>query len=636
MSSSSIKTISHLASALLAGALLVACGDKEPAEETHDSAEDTDGADPSGDDTHSGSDDDTGASGDDTAPPGDDTGDVGDDTGSSPADNDGDGFDVTADCDDGDPAVNPDADEVCDEIDNDCDGAIDTEDDSLIPEWYVDFDGDAYGDEGRPVTTCEEAEGIAPVGGDCDDTDADIHPGAPELCDEIDSNCDGVVDEDLCVSLADAEVILVGEAEGDFPTHSSSFDEVNVGGAGDINGDGCEDFYVGSPFVGDVGAAYLLLGCSGLSGSVSLADADARVVGGLYDGMASGVAAAGDLDGDGYDDLLVGAFQVDAVLDDGELEWAGAAYVFQGPISGDLTAADAAMRVVGDESDGFLGKEVAGVGDVTGDGLPDIAVGSDYMENWDGAVCVYSGLSSGEVGVEDAAVTLTSEPRSSYTLGGLGSALSGGDVDGDGVNDLLVGARNSSDFYEYYDGAAYLFLGPLSGTLEATMDADVNLSGRKDEAGQEVSIAEDVDGDGYPELAIGSNNEFWLIPGDFSGAGELDKVATVTLDEAGSVAGRDLDGDGFGDLVVGVSGEDLGGSDAGAAWVVYGPVSGILEVREDNLTLIGAVAGDAAGEPVGLPGDVDGDGLQDLLITANGYPGGDGQGAVYLIFGSSL
>ena len=115
------------------------------------------------------------------------------DTDTSSIDADGDGYDADMDCDDSDPEVHPGTDEVCDEVDNDCDGEVDED---VASRWYPDADGDGYGDEEQARDRCEQPTGYVEQGGDCDDGDADIHPGADERCDGIDNDCDGVADED--------------------------------------------------------------------------------------------------------------------------------------------------------------------------------------------------------------------------------------------------------------------------------------------------------------------------------------------------------------------------------------------------------------------------------------------------------
>ena len=119
------------------------------------------------------------------------------DTGPSDPDADGDGTPASEDCDDTNAEISPGADEVCDGIDNDCDGAIDAEDDSVLDAgtWFTDVDGDGYGDAANPVISCEEPVGHVNNDGDCDDTNAAFHPGASEAdcADPADYNCDGSV-----------------------------------------------------------------------------------------------------------------------------------------------------------------------------------------------------------------------------------------------------------------------------------------------------------------------------------------------------------------------------------------------------------------------------------------------------------
>ena len=102
--------------------------------------------------------------------------------------------DNDGDCDDGDPAINPDADEVCDSIDNNCDGDIDIDAIDAVT-WYVDVDRDGYGDADVSTQACKVDDGWSVVDGDCDDGDFAINPAAYEVCDEVDNDCDGEIDE---------------------------------------------------------------------------------------------------------------------------------------------------------------------------------------------------------------------------------------------------------------------------------------------------------------------------------------------------------------------------------------------------------------------------------------------------------
>jgi hypothetical protein len=109
---------------------------------------------------------------------------------------DGDGFTIgDGDCDDRNPGINPEAREVCDEVDNDCDGSID----EGLPRatYYADDDSDGFGDERRSEDECDPIPGCILRGGDCNDTDPTIHDGAAEVCDGLDNDCDGREDEGL-------------------------------------------------------------------------------------------------------------------------------------------------------------------------------------------------------------------------------------------------------------------------------------------------------------------------------------------------------------------------------------------------------------------------------------------------------
>ena len=113
----------------------------------------------------------------------------------TPVDNDGDGFIAFVDCDDNNAAVNPGATEICDGIDNDCNGAIDGADATDATSWYPDNDGDGFGDDDAGEFACSPPSGYVAIPGDCDDNDAAIHDGAYEACDGLDNDCDGQIDE---------------------------------------------------------------------------------------------------------------------------------------------------------------------------------------------------------------------------------------------------------------------------------------------------------------------------------------------------------------------------------------------------------------------------------------------------------
>ncbi len=131
-----------------------------------------------------------------------------------PPDADGDGWTADQDCDDSDPEIHPDAEEVCDGVDNDCDGDID---EGLGTTWYEDLDGDGYGSPGTGIVVCDAClTGYVRDSSDCDDGDPNTNPGADEICDGVDNDCDGDVDEG-CVASKRAATRRVLAALGVLP-----------------------------------------------------------------------------------------------------------------------------------------------------------------------------------------------------------------------------------------------------------------------------------------------------------------------------------------------------------------------------------------------------------------------------------
>ena len=129
-------------------------------------------------------------------------------------DGDGDGWGPEDDCDDADPSTHPDAPETCDGIDNDCDGEID---EGVLDTWYADADDDGHGDPAVPIEACEAPSGAVQDATDCDDADADTHPTAAERCNEIDDDCDGLIDEDVLGTwYVDADDDGFGDASAPF------------------------------------------------------------------------------------------------------------------------------------------------------------------------------------------------------------------------------------------------------------------------------------------------------------------------------------------------------------------------------------------------------------------------------------
>ena len=145
---------------------------------------------------------------------------------------DGDGYDQAEDCDDSDATVNPSAEELCDGLDNNCNGQID---EGVLTEYYLDNDADGYGDAETITESCEAPEGYVPFGSDCDDNNNTVHPSASEICDELDNDCNDEIDEGV------GELVFVDRDEdgyGDDQTQQLRCDVVP--GFSEVGGD-CDD-----------------------------------------------------------------------------------------------------------------------------------------------------------------------------------------------------------------------------------------------------------------------------------------------------------------------------------------------------------------------------------------------------------
>ena len=607
---------------------------------------------------------------------------------------DGDGHTpCDGDCDDGDGDTHPGANEVCDGIDNDCDGTIpgdeqdgdgdgvaecegdcnelaaavypgapdicdvfaDNDCDGIADAQEVDDDGDGATDcegdcdDGDPDLNLDDgdSDGWSTCDGDCDDGAPLVHPGQVEDCgDGLDNDCDGAVDNcgpEGTIDLSEAGAKLLGESANDRAG-------VSLSPAGDVDGDGNGDLLVGgdSWYGGAGGVAHLLYGP--VHGTLDLSAADAS-----FQGEASGdkagrsVACAGDLDGDGFDDVLIGAHNNDEGGGD-----AGAAYVMYGPVYGTFGLSTADAKLVGEAGGDYAGYATAGAGDVDGDGSPDLLVGAwwnDAGASNGGAAYVVHGPVYGTLDLSASDAKLLGE--SGDDRAGF-SVASAGDMDGDGFDDIFVGAY-TSDAGGTDSGIAYLLHGPLSGSIGlGAADAWFVGEDSGDKAGAFVTSAGDVNGDGDPDVLIFAPGDdeggadagaAYLIHGPVEGAFDLAYSDAKFVGEssgdllgewyAGGIPG-DVDGDGYDDILMGAYASDLGGTDSGAAYLLYGPLAGTIDLSTADATFVGEAAGDMAGMTGSLGGDLDGDGYDDILIGAiYDDEGGSNAGAVYVVYGGS-
>ncbi len=537
--------------------------------------------------------------------------------------------------------------------------------------------------------------------------------------------------------------------QGDAPSDRAG---ESVSGAGDVNGDGYADLIVGATRGddggSDAGEAYVVFGKASGFGSLDgdtnrrvldltgLAETDGFIIQGDVAGDQAGrtgrnVSGAGDVNGDGFADLIVGAFRGG----DGGFR-AGEAYVVFGKASGfgsldgdtnrrviDLTdlATTDGFIIQGDTMRDGAGFSVSGAGDVNGDGYADLMVGAPYGDDTgslsSGEAYIVFGKASGFGSLDDGTnrqvVDLTGLAAADGFIiqgervnGNAGHSVSrAGDVNGDGYADLIVGVPFAGMLGVYVVfGKAGAFGRSVTTTVqgEGTFPRQVidltgltaadgfiiQGAGTNDQTGRSVSGAGDVNGDGFADLIVGapsgdngglSAGEAYVVFGKADSFGSPDSanrrvIDLTTLAEADgfiiqgdatrNYAGRsvsgagDVNGDGYADLLVGAPGPIVGPTTVGEAYVVFGKASGfgsavsmddpaggspimrrVIDLttlaEADGFIIQGDMDRDRAGESVSAAGDLNGDGYADLIVGApRGDDGGGDAGEAYVIFGA--
>jgi hypothetical protein len=452
---------------------------------------------------------------------------------------------------------------------------------------------------------------------------------------------------------------LVGAAAGDSAGYS-------MAPVGDVNGDGYDDLLIGAPGSNtggaDAGAAYLILGRPGGWGSVYGRGwgqgIDLESGGAIaYIGEASGdnagrsVAGVGDVNGDGYADMLIGAYG----NNEGGAD-AGAAYLVLGsmaPTGGNLAGNPPLFEPIkysGETPDDYASQSVAGAGDINGDGYADFLIGAPRHDNGGdnaGAAYLVLGSATPTSGSLSSVIQYTGEAADS----GAGQAVAGaGDVNGDGYADFLVGAPRQDDGGNDA-GAAYLVLGsatPISGSLSSAIQYTGEAADNG--AGQAVAGAGDVSGDGYADILIGAPHNgdggseagtAYLILGSATPTGgNLSSAIQYTGKASGDLTGEsvagagDVNGDGYADLLISATGNDDAGLSAGAAYLVLGSANPTGDSLSSFMQYTGEETLHQAGWCVTGAGDMNGDGYADFLISSRHWS--SMAGAVYLVFSDYL
>ena len=404
--------------------------------------------------------------------------------------------------------------------------------------------------------------------------------------------------------------------------------------AGDINGDGFSDVIVGSNLFdngdSDEGKAFVYNGsASGLSSTVNWS-AEGRQ-NSAYFGFS--VSSAGDVNGDGFADVIVGA----PYFDDGQTD-EGRSFVFHGSATGLSVTHNWSAQ--SDQAGALFSISVSTAGDVNGDGYSDVIVGSSYYDNGqtdEGRAFVYYGSASGL----SLTVNWTAENNSESSNFG-NSVSTAGDVNGDGYSDVIIGAYNFNN-----NGRAYAYYGSASG-LSVTSNWNSNVSQFVAQFGYSVSTAGDINGDGYSDIVIGApaydngqTNEGRAFVYNGSSTGlSLTQSWTAESNQANSGFGTsvstagDVNGDGYSDVIAGANAYSNGETNEGKAYVYHGSVSG-LSVSA-NWTKESNQADSRFGAGVSSAGDVNGDGYSDILVGAHFYNNGESdEGSVFEYNGSS-
>ncbi|MDP2316931.1 MAG: MopE-related protein [Pseudomonadota bacterium] len=544
------------------------------------------------------------------------------------ADADGDGYAACAECDDADIDVNPVAIEVCDAIDNNCDGVVD---EGVTATYWQDADGDGWGDDAVVTAACELPAGYAALGGDCDDALVDVNPDATELCDTLDNDCDGTVDEPDAADAATWYADTDADGFGDPSSSSVSCDATGVADATDCddavaatNPDATEvcdtvdndcDGTVDEPDAadastwyadidgdgfGDAGSATLSCDAAGIVDSTDCDDDAVDVYPGAaeswYDGVDSDCDGAEDPDPcDGLPGAATVAYDTGATVTTSPLDWsvaiewqtddfgysAGSAYteVMMTPVVGQVTDDD-------------------GDGDIDERDMPDVLFTAFTGSSYGGAgyLRAFSGDGTGEHW------SLTSV--GGYSVNGA-AGVAVGDIEGDGSPDILTMSTGGHVMALEHDGTlkwvstdtASMYSSPALHDMDADGCVEIIASGlvldctgatlaALGSTGGTVSFAADVDLDGTPEVVTGDAT--WDI------AGAVEIRSSMSSGSMGAVGNFD--------------------SDDAAELVAY--QGGVLSVVDGDGSLLWTSTVASTGNTPPCVADFDGDGSPEIGVAS--------------------
>lgn len=496
-----------------------------------------------------------------------------------PEDADGDVWVEGEDCDDTRDDVYPGAPEVCDNADNDCDGLVD-EDLTGMSTFYTDRDGDGFGDPETEHRACFPSENDVENNSDCDDTDYSISPDAVEVCGGVDHDCDG----NICYSCSQADVALYSSEPGARAGYRVFIDT-------DANGDGNDDLFMQNWD----GGLYLQYGP--LTGAYYTQGVDVLFERG-YENFGNDIDSI-DIDGDGFEDVLLGGSDL---------------HYFYGPITG---AVDLKTRTV--------------QGDVNLIEVFDSAEGEHQY-------VAISGGGDVDLFIQGKTFSETAAVIHCDDYGGL-SSIGSGDFNADGIGDLLLGAYSSSGWVN----GAFLLTGPFGNSPDGSCDFDTRYPGDEDYGrfGDQVDLSGDFNADGYNDVVISepANNKVRLFWGGIEMPEEEVSPDVTWTGERYSFFGEaltsapDMNGDHRDELLIGVYQDDRVASSGGAVYLMSDITDGDYTVTDADVWIQPVGAGALLGISVASGGDLNGDAIPDIGVSAMDDPTtGEDAGAAYVFF----
>ncbi len=405
----------------------------------------------------------------------------------------------------------------------------------------------------------------------------------------------------------------------------------------DFNGDGIHDIMTSSILNDDPpgdngGAVYILYGTSSFSSTYRLDGAGVNVTvlaKAASDRLGVRTASAGDLNSDGFDDIVMGA----NLNDDGAVSDSGAAYILYGhpSLASDirLDGSGVDVTIIGKTASEHFGYDVASGGDINGDGFDDLLVTGRYSDDGpgtnSGSVFILYGSASLSADYDIAGtgvnVTITGKAASDS----LSRVSSAGDVNSDGFDDVLMGALFNDDGADPNGGTLYVLFGgsSLASDTRAAAATNITLLGKaaNDYLGVKVSGLGDINGDGFADFGGGAlgnddgpgannNGAGYIIYGrtfpanltlDTASTEEnvrlLGNADTDTLGEDGFAAAGDVNDDGLADIFAASRLNDAQANNAGTAYIIYGSTSlaSSITMGNNDVTITGKTASDQFG-----------------------------------------